>query len=52
MLTSIRGLIAATLIAGAAIANPAFADETDPPSDLTLPQNPKTPSKDMPFYNI
>ncbi|MGB7654744.1 MAG: TorF family putative porin [Novosphingobium sp.] len=36
MLTSIRGLIAATLIAGAAIANPAFADETDPPSDLTL----------------
>jgi len=36
MLTSIRGLFAATLIAGAAIANPAFADETDPPSDLTL----------------
>ena len=36
MLTSIRGLIAATLIAGAAIATPALADETDPPSDLTL----------------
>lgn len=37
MLTSIRGLIAASLIAGAACAaTPAFADETDPPSDLTI----------------
>ena len=36
MLKSMRGLIAATLIAGAAIATPAFADETDPPSELTL----------------
>ena len=37
MLTSIRGLIAASLIAGCAIAaTPAFADETDPPSDITI----------------
>lgn len=36
MLTSIRGLVAASLIAGAAFATPAFADETDPPSDVTV----------------
>ena len=37
MLTSIRGLIAATLITGCAFAAaPAFADETDPPSDVTI----------------
>lgn len=36
MLTSMRGLFAASLVAGAAIANPAFADETDPPSALTV----------------
>ena len=37
MLTSIRGLIAASLIAGSAFAaTPAFADETDPPSEFTL----------------
>ena len=37
MLTSIRGLIAASLIAGSATAaTPAFADETDPPSEFTL----------------
>ena len=37
MLTSIRGLVAASMLAGMAIAaTPAFADETDPPSDLTL----------------
>lgn len=37
MLTSIRGLIAASLIAGTAFAaTPAFADETDPPADLTV----------------
>ena len=37
MLTSIRGLIAASLIAGCAIAaTPACADETDPPSDITI----------------
>ena len=37
MLTSIRGLIAATLITGCAFAaTPAFADETDPPSDVTI----------------
>ena len=37
MLTSKRGLIAASLIAASAIAaTPAFADETDPPSDVTI----------------
>ena len=37
MLTSIRGLIAASLIGGSALAaTPAFADETDPPSEFTL----------------
>ena len=37
MLTSMRGLIAASLIAATALAaTPAFADETDPPSDFTV----------------
>lgn len=37
MLTSMRGLIAASLIAGSALAaTPAFADETDPPSEFTV----------------
>ena len=37
MLTSIRGLIAASLIGGSAFAaTPAFADETDPPREFTL----------------
>jgi uncharacterized protein (TIGR02001 family) len=37
MLTSIRGLFAATLLAGTALAaTPAFADETAPPSDITV----------------
>jgi uncharacterized protein (TIGR02001 family) len=37
MLTSIRGLLAATLLAGTALAaTPALADETDPPSDFTV----------------
>lgn len=36
MLTSIRGLIAATVLAGGFLASPAFADETDPPSDFTV----------------
>ena len=37
MLTSKRGLIAASLIAASAFAaTPAFADETDPPSDVTI----------------
>ena len=37
MLTSMRGLIAASLIAATAlVATPAFADETDPPSDITV----------------
>ena len=37
MLTSIRGLIAASLISGCAIAaTPACADETDPPSEFTV----------------
>lgn len=40
MLTSTRGLIAATLLAGCALAaNPAFADETDPPSEFTVSGN-------------
>ncbi|MBS3928152.1 MAG: TorF family putative porin [Sphingomonadales bacterium] len=39
MLTSIRGLIAATLITGAFVAAPAFADETDPPADWTVSGN-------------
>lgn len=37
MLTSIRGLVTATLLAGTMLASaPAFADETDPPSDITV----------------
>ena len=37
MLTSIRGLLAATLLAGSSLAAvPALADETDPPSDVTI----------------
>lgn len=39
MLTSIRGLIAASLFVGACVAAPAFADETDPPADLTVTGN-------------
>ena len=40
MLTSIRGLIAATLVAGSALAaTPAFADETDPPAEITVTGN-------------
>lgn len=37
MLTSVRSLLAATLLAGTALASaPALADETDAPSDITL----------------
>lgn len=37
MLTSIRGVLAATLLASTALAaTPAFADETDPPSAITV----------------
>ena len=39
MLTSIRGLLAASALACAAYAAPAFADETDPPSDITVSGN-------------
>ncbi len=41
MQTSIRGLLAATVLAGSAfMASPAFAqDETDPPSDFTITGN-------------
>lgn len=40
MLTSIRGLIAATLVFGCGLtAAPAFADETDPPADITVTGN-------------
>lgn len=40
MLTSIRGLMAATLMAGAALAaTPALADEADPPSEFTITGN-------------
>lgn len=40
MLTSVRGLFAATLLAGCAIAaTPAFADETDAPSEFTVTGN-------------
>lgn len=40
MLTSIRGLVAATLVAGSALAAvPAMADETAPPSDFTITGN-------------
>ena len=37
MLTSVRGLVAATLLAGSSFAAmPALADETDPPSEFTV----------------
>lgn len=36
MITSIRGILAATALAGAFIAAPAFADEAAPPSDITI----------------
>ena len=40
MLTSVRGLLAATLLAGSVLAAvPAYADETDPPSDITITGN-------------
>jgi uncharacterized protein (TIGR02001 family) len=40
MLTSIRGLMAATILAGSAFAAmPALADETDPPSEITITGN-------------
>lgn len=41
MLTSFRGLVAATVLAGCgfAAATPAFADETDPPSEFTVTGN-------------
>jgi uncharacterized protein (TIGR02001 family) len=40
MLTSIRGLIAATALTGCALAaTPAFADETDAPSEITVTGN-------------
>lgn len=40
MLTSVRSLVAATLLAGTALAaTPALADETDPPSDITVTGN-------------
>ncbi len=40
MLTSIRGLVAASFLLGSGLAAvPAFADETDPPSDLTITGN-------------
>lgn len=40
MLTSVRGIFAATLLAGTALAaTPAFADEADVPSDITISGN-------------
>lgn len=40
MLTSIRGLVAATLLGATALAaTPAFADETDPPGEFTVSGN-------------
>lgn len=40
MLTSIRGLIAATVLTGSVLAaTPAFADETDAPSEITVSGN-------------
>ncbi len=39
MLTSIRGLVAASVLAAGLAATPAFADETDPPSDFTISGN-------------
>ena len=40
MLTSVRSLVAATLLAGTALAaTPALAEETDPPADITVTGN-------------
>lgn len=40
MLTSVRGLLAATLVSGCGLAaTPAFADETDPPAEVTVTGN-------------
>lgn len=40
MLTSVRGVLAATLLAGTALAaTPAFADEADAPADITVSGN-------------
>ncbi|MFM5930983.1 MAG: TorF family putative porin [Novosphingobium sp.] len=40
MLTSIRGVLAATALTGAVLAaNPALADEADPPKDVTITGN-------------
>ena len=40
MLTSVRGIFAATLLAGTALAaTPAFADEADAPADITVTGN-------------
>lgn len=39
MLTSIRGLLAASVLAAGLAATPAFADEADAPSDLTVTGN-------------
>ena len=40
MLTSVRGLLAASLVVGSGMAaTPAFADETDPPADVTVTGN-------------
>lgn len=40
MLTSVRGLLAASLVVGTGMAaTPAFADETDPPADVTVTGN-------------
>ena len=40
MLTSVRGLLAASLVIGCGMAaTPAFADETDPPAELTVTGN-------------
>lgn len=40
MLTSIRGLVAASVLVGCGLAaTPAFADETDPPAEITVTGN-------------
>src|SRR5512139_3079283 len=40
MLTSVRSLLAATVLAGSVLASaPAFADDTAPPSDITVTGN-------------
>ncbi len=36
MITTVRGLLAATALAGAFVAAPAFADDAAPPSDITI----------------